>query len=640
MSIENFTALWLKAGDTWMKRASVIIFSIYAIGLVFYLLISPPLLVGAGDAREYLTMTISFYNHLTPDLQDADIAFRDLIEHKNGVSFSEGYQYSGYFEALDGCFYSYHFWMYSLLNLPAFTLLHHLGLNELYAFQITNTVLFLGGLSVIAFSSTMDALKKLFLLLLGGISPVILYLRWPHPEVYSYSFLLVSASLFLTAEYRLALLFSAIASLQNPPIIVFTAAILLYAWWRSDWNIRELGFLVFFSLPSAVPFLFMYINYHTFNLIASIGMSSLEYMAADKILSLFFDLNFGMLIYAPVLLLLAFAITPVAVKRRDPVIPILWACIILTAAVCSTQINWNCGMMYLHRYASYLLPLILLIAVLGIQYIHKKVVMAIIVIGILSSAFVIGGCLWEYDTMNYLEFNDISKIVMVSAPSLYNPPHDVFTERAIGMETDYRYALPVFIAYEGEIRKTLTSRLAGPGEGGTAKNVSLMENGGIGEDFSYVNSARIILPTSIDLGKFAIYRRNDAPDIVLNPDDVFLMDNWHDVEYWGGSPGRWISNNGSLLIYSDSKTPAFFTCSVFSFRHPRTLEIVLNDRIVYRTTVTQYPSTVSTRIHLNKGDNSIRFHVCEGSECPCDFPELNNTDTRELSIAVQQIQVI
>jgi len=43
---------------------------------------------------------------------------------------------------------------------------------------------------------------------------------------------------------------------------------------------------------------------------------------------------------------------------------------------------------------------------------------------------------------------------------------------------------------------------------------------------------------------------------------------------------------------------------------------------------------------LNKGANIVRFHVPEGCERPVDIPELNNPDSRCLSIAVQDIQII
>ncbi len=71
-------------------RLSISILAIYSIILLFisvYYL--PPLYI--GDSREYLGMSISFYNHLSPDLQDMDLTLRSIIEAKNGIVLSKDF---------------------------------------------------------------------------------------------------------------------------------------------------------------------------------------------------------------------------------------------------------------------------------------------------------------------------------------------------------------------------------------------------------------------------------------------------------------------------------------------------------------------------------------------------------------------
>jgi len=63
-------------------------------------------------------MTVSFFDHLTPDLREEDIELRERIANKNGINFDKNFTYSGYFKSLGGAYYSYHFWIYSLFNLP------------------------------------------------------------------------------------------------------------------------------------------------------------------------------------------------------------------------------------------------------------------------------------------------------------------------------------------------------------------------------------------------------------------------------------------------------------------------------------------------------------------------------------------
>ena len=40
------------------------------------------------------------------------------------------------------------------------------------------------------------------------------------------------------------------------------------------------------------------------------------------------------------------------------------------------------------------------------------------------------------------------------------------------------------------------------------------------------------------------------------------------------------------------------------------------------------------------GENIIKLHVPGGAERPCDIPELDNRDTRELSMAVQNVTFV
>lgn len=48
---------------------------------------------------------------------------------------------------------------------------------------------------------------------------------------------------------------------------------------------------------------------------------------------------------------------------------------------------------------------------------------------------------------------------------------------------------------------------------------------------------------------------------------------------------------------------------------------------------------VNAPVRLAKGTKTMRFHVPEGCERPCDRPELNNPDSKCLSLAVQEITI-
>jgi len=63
------------------------------------------------------------------------------------------------------------------------------------------------------------------------------------------------------------------------------------------------------------------------------------------------------------------------------------------------------------------------------------------------------------------------------------------------------------------------------------------------------------------------------------------------------------------------------------------------DELVASVAVPTSFVNVSASIRLAKGANVVRLHVPEGCERPCDKPELSNTDSRCLSVAVQNISI-
>ncbi len=115
---------------------------------------------------------------------------------------------------------------------------------------------------------------------------------------------------------------------------------------------------------------------------------------------------------------------------------------------------------------------------------------------------------------------------------------------------------------------------------------------------------------------------------------------WHGLEDWGGTPTRWMSDDATLMIYSDKNRTADLSFQALSFYRPRTLEIYVNDLPrIWADIPTEGFVMVNVPISLNEGANVVRFHVPEGCERPCDIPELNNADTRCLSLSVQNITI-
>jgi hypothetical protein len=120
--------------------------------------------------------------------------------------------------------------------------------------------------------------------------------------------------------------------------------------------------------------------------------------------------------------------------------------------------------------------------------------------------------------------------------------------------------------------------------------------------------------------------------------DDLSFDEMYELEYWDSVPTRWMSDNATLLIYADENRIADLTFRAVSFYRHRTLEIFHGPTLQTAQQVLPTGSTnVSARFALQKGENIIRLNIPEGCDRPGDVSELNNNDTRCLSIAVQNI---
>jgi len=135
----------------------------------------------------------------------------------------------------------------------------------------------------------------------------------------------------------------------------------------------------------------------------------------------------------------------------------------------------------------------------------------------------------------------------------------------------------------------------------------------------------------------------DLQAIANPPNEIVAKGNlgkgWHGIEIWDGMSTRWMENDSLITIYSSENRTATLGLNALSFYRNRTLEISSNGVHLARVAVPTGFVNVSVPMHLAKGENTIRLHVLEGCERPCDIKELNNADSRCLSIAVQNVRV-
>ena len=424
------------------------LFALFSIILLMWSLYAQPDIY--GDGWEYLAMTISFANHATPDLQKEDIAERHKVAAENNLKLSQSIEYGGYFKSLSGKFYSYHFWFYSLLCVIPYLFLDFIGFNALKVFQLTNSLLMISALWWLIYKSKLEEKGKIWLSVALLFGPVWLYMPWSHTEVYSFVFLFIGLLELVDNKRLSACIFISIASLQNPAIALIAIGIVVCNLIKTKKILKE-NILLGASLSIIfIPYLFYFLNYHKFSLITGISATT-KAISLGKIISLFIDPNFGLIFYIPVLFIVFFIL--VLKGNKKAIIYVI--SLFLMATICSTQFNWNCGMMYIHRYSYWMIPVIMIGSIDYFLNLKWKKIVVLSSIYIITTGVVIMYSIKEYDQSNYVDFSPLAKVILSQAPLLYNPHPEVFAERALRGEYPYGERLPIMLVNSDGIRKML-----------------------------------------------------------------------------------------------------------------------------------------------------------------------------------------
>jgi hypothetical protein len=112
----------------------------------------------------------------------------------------------GIFKSHTNQYFGYHFWFYSLTNLPTKILLSILKSNELKVFQLTNSFLMILTIIYLLLVSRQPLSNRFFMtvLYLSGCS--FLYWHWSHPELYTAAMIMIASCAFLDQRYRFAVM--------------------------------------------------------------------------------------------------------------------------------------------------------------------------------------------------------------------------------------------------------------------------------------------------------------------------------------------------------------------------------------------------------------------------------------------------
>ena len=316
----------------------------------------------SGDILEYSVNTVGIAAHGTPDIRIDDLErtkalaperFTPLFallqdEIRRGVRDV----YPAFARGDSGNVYSVHFFGYAMMAALPLRLLEAAGQAPFKAFQAVNLAcVFVLGLALRRFfGSDLRAWTGLALFMLcGGV----LYWAWSSPETVGAAALLAGLLLFTSGMPVAGSLLAGLAAQQNPTIVFFFLfAPLIRAQVARIQPVapvslrRMLAGLGLGLALVAVPVLFNLVEYGVPNLIAS-RFSRPALVGTTRLLSFFFDLNQGMWLAIPGVLLALLA-------ARGRALRLLLLCFAFTLALALPAlavINWNSGAAGPMRYA-------------------------------------------------------------------------------------------------------------------------------------------------------------------------------------------------------------------------------------------------------------------------------------------------
>jgi len=556
-----------------------------------------------GDGHEYLMMSISFVNHLTPNQIESDIWDWKAVLDKNNLGKPSSY--SGYFEDLKGNWYSYHFWFYSLICAPVFIFLKLLDINELKMFQLTNVIIM--GFAIYNIIKSKINRKSKTWMMVGLINPIWLYVPWSHPEVFTFSLLLISLVKWVEKKPALAALFSAIASWQNPGAAIFTAFISIKAVIEVCSKRRITRSFIFTGLSASLvlfPFVWYWLHYHAFSLI---GETYTGNVSLEKTASLFLDPNFGMVWYIPV----AMIFLGYRLFKRDRKAILAVGLLLFTALICSVQLNWNSGSTWINRYAVWMIPFV----IYGTLQASRRWAWGVAIV----QACILILCL-SYYNYSYTKFTPFAKAVISITPGIYNPPYEVFIERSIGREVNVQLLneektdevkedLPIIIATEDGLRKTLSNELKYFNQG-----------------LKFHFSEPVILFSKLE-------------NADINKNDMFIsFEGFYDLENWSTKNVRWMTSDAKVSFLGEKGAEAQISFLTGSFHVARNVQIYFNGEMVFDGDISTDQQEVIFRKTLSEF-NTIEIKTDENIPRISDVPEYKSNDTRRVAFYMMDLSV-
>lgn len=417
-----------------MKKLLPYFLVLFTFGCIAGAFLVHPVPEPAGDIVEYYGITESVIRHASLALSSSDQSTLSHALHPEYFS-NPGY----YIKGIDGNRYPVHFIVYSLILIPLRLLLQALHQHPLLLFPLGNTMIFFLCLIYIIEHSIRSSLRQGIIIAAAITSPLLFFLSWPGPDIFSLSLLLVALVLFYENNPATAAIITAIASWQSQPLIVISVLMGIYTIIKT----KRITPMVLAICISLIPYIYnMYIfgvltPWQTFadgwTKLYGFGIQNLSVL---KLYEQLFDLNIGVFWYAPILTIAGC----VALIRSFRSSKGMWVILMLLAALFAFQTNpaWHYGTSGYGptRHAIVLIPF--LIAAMTYHTWSRKLSISIIGLMIVSQIYVLSYNNYIFPIFtNTLVHSPVAQFVLDRWPALYNPTPEIFVDRTNHTDLDH-----------------------------------------------------------------------------------------------------------------------------------------------------------------------------------------------------------
>lgn len=425
----------------------------------------------AGDAIEYILTTEALCNHFSPDIRLEDSkSFKQAFLKKDKWEKNYKYEFfdqteafldiknppfmsqsNGIFTSKNNKKFSYHFFLYSFINVPARSLVNIFDANPMICFQVTNAFLIILSGFFIIFYAGLSKWKNILFFLIFVFSSNYWYLGWPHPEVFSICLVTLSFLSYFREKYYLSLILISIATLQNQPIAVMAIFIglkVLVTYGFNKKNIIRMGMIYTMVL---IPSLYYYLNFGTINIIKDLGFLDASKINFTRVFGFFFDVNQGVVLVIPFILLIYVVIViykwiKVLFRKEKFQFELLLPIFIVGMALIScTMVNWNHGQAIVNRYATWFSAIIIVHCVFLVS--NWRYLFSIIVLNYFFMTQLV--TVFYHEQFNIRDGSQnthrpLAKWLIETHPEWYNPDPTIFIIRTTRIGDMTEKASPVF----------------------------------------------------------------------------------------------------------------------------------------------------------------------------------------------------